>query len=41
MSLMDSVKTLLAQYSGGSVPDDNAGLHFDQLAKSADPGMLA
>jgi len=41
MSLMDSVKTLLAQYSGGSAPDENAGLHFDQLAKSADPGMLA
>jgi len=41
MSLMDSVKTLLAQYSGGSPPDENAGLHFDQLARSADPGMLA
>ena len=41
MSLMDSVKTLLAQYSGGSPPDENAGQHFDQLAQSADAGTLA
>ena len=41
MSLMDSVKTLLAQYSGGSPSDEDAASHFDQLAQSAGPVMLA
>jgi len=41
MSLMDSVKTLLAQYSGGSPSDETAAAHFDQVAQSAAPGMLA
>jgi hypothetical protein len=41
MSLIDSVKTLLAQYSGGSPSDESAATHFDQLAQSAGPGMLA
>jgi hypothetical protein len=41
MSLLDSVKTLLAQYAAGPSSDENAGSHFDQLAQSADPRMLA
>jgi hypothetical protein len=41
MSLLDNVKTLLSQYSAGSSANENAGLHFDQLAQSADAGMLA
>jgi len=41
MSLMDSVKTLLAQYSGGAPSDESAATHFDQVAQSAGPGMLA
>jgi len=41
MSLLDSVKGLIAQYAAGAAPSGDPGAHFQQVAQSVDPATLA
>jgi len=41
MGLLDSVKSLLAQYGSGGAPTGDAAAHFQQVAQSVDSGTLA
>src|SRR5262249_6694685 len=41
MSLLDNVANLLSQYTAGTASEEQAGQHFQQLAQSADAGVLA
>jgi hypothetical protein len=41
MGLLDSVKDLLTQYSGGSANTANAAAHFDQVVQSGDHNAIA
>ena len=41
MGLLDSMKTMLAEYASGAAPTGDAGAHFQQVAQSVDSGTLA
>jgi hypothetical protein len=41
MGLLDSVKSVLAQYASGAAPAGDAGAHFEQVAQSVDRGTFA
>src|SRR5271166_5826081 len=42
MSLLDQVSSVLKQYTGGSTPNaENATEHFDQVAQTAPPNVIA
>lgn len=41
MALLDSVRDLLKQYSGGVANTANAAEHFDQVSQVASPQVIA
>jgi hypothetical protein len=41
MSLLDTMKNVLAQYTPGAAPNGDAGAHFEEVAQSLDSGTLA
>jgi hypothetical protein len=42
MSILDQVSNVLKQYTGGATPDvANAAEHFDQVAQTASPDVMA
>ncbi len=41
MGFLDDMKGMLSQYASGAAPAGDAGAHFQQVAQSVDPGMLA
>ena len=41
MGLLDNLTAMLSQYASGATPAGDAGTHFEQVAQSVDPGIVA